>query len=103
MSADRLTTPNPITARHGDQRTPANPAWAFARSADFCIGPLLPVLSLTAVFTRGQREDDRIENGQGDQTRGRVQRDPVQLVADKEGQEPDHPGICPELVEEQGD
>src|SRR5215207_1445270 len=104
MSANRLTTPNPITARHGDQLAPANAERSLATSADFsCTGVLLPMLSLAPVFAHSQREDHGIENGEGDQAGGRVQRDPVRLVADEETQESDHPGIGPQLVEEQGD
>src|SRR5829696_10164295 len=103
MSADRLTTPNPITARHGDQLAPTRAERLCLTSAGPCTRVLLPMLSLTPVFTRRQREDQGIEDGQGDEAGGRVQSDPVQLVTDEETEESDHPGIGPELVEEQRD
>src|SRR4029453_1328387 len=103
MSADRLTKPNPITARHGDQLAPDSPEGPCLRSADLCPRGLLSMLSLTPVFTRRQSEDEGIEDGQGDEAGGRVQRDPVELVTDEETEESDHPRIGPEPVEEQRD
>lgn len=59
--------------------------------------------ALHSIFPPGQDQDGRVEQGERDQSDGRVERDPVQLVADKQGQDRNHPRARPQLVEKQRD
>src|SRR5512138_1882231 len=58
-------------------------------------------LEVPPILPPGEPEHEQVEDGERDQSRGRVQRGPVDLVRDEQNQEHDQPGVRPQLVPQQ--
>jgi hypothetical protein len=58
---------------------------------------------LPPVFAPRQRDNDGVEDRECNQARTRIERNPVQLIADEDQQDNDQARIRPELIQQEGD
>ena len=63
--------------------------------------PLL--LEMLPILEHREQDNEAVEQGQSDQPHRDMQDDTIHLVENKNHQEPDRPGVCPELFFEQSD